>query len=289
METKLFKVNIFDVDIGDGPIGQLPFADAIERAWGHPFEERVRNVNLKDRRLDHLERDQECLLLNFITFDFPGPGRVRQPTPAAPIDLAGDEFFAHETAMLYDPEENLAFIEAMRGGVGPGAITDYLESFAGRAAYRLVPRLDQGASARARRQQQFRKLVMRVAVGPVGAVDHDLGIGAIEAFGEGFGARFVDVEIKVGPERTRSLLPDSIRGFLPHALQAHEEGRVTTLKLEGREHDDDPPELIDLLQHREKRERKLPVDDRHRKVIHEVRWDALKEIHRDFLRDVAQV
>ena len=128
---------------------------------------------------------------------------------------------------------------------------------------------------------------MRVALGPVSAVDRDGAVGAIEAFGEAFGARFVDVELKIGPERARTLSLEQVLDFLPRAMQAHNEGRVTVLKLQGREHDDDPLELIDLLQHRERRERLLPVDADHRRVVHGSRWDALKEIRRNFLCDVA--
>ena len=205
MKAKPFKANIFDVDVGgDEAGGQLPFAKAIERVRALPLGDRVKNVKLKDRRLEHHDQHQGCFLLNFTTFDFPGPGRVSQPTPAVPIGLREDEFFANETAMLYDPDEELAFVEAMRGGMGAGAIADYFEWFAGRAtAYRLIPRLDPEAAARARRQRQFRKVVMRVALGPVSAVDRDGDVGAIEALGEAFGARFVDVELKIGPERAQ--------------------------------------------------------------------------------------
>ena len=128
---------------------------------------------------------------------------------------------------------------------------------------------------------------MRVALGPMTAADRDEDIGAIEALGDAFGAKFVDIEFKVGPERGRTLLLDRVSNLLSRAMQAHDEGRVTVLKLHGREHDDDPPELIDLLQHRERRERLLPVDADHRRVVHEIRWDTLKEIRQDFLRDVA--
>ena len=168
METKPFKVNIFDVDVGgDEPAGQPLLAEAIERASRCSREDRVRNVALKDRRLEHYDRFQDGFLLNFVTFDFPGPGRVSQQAPAVPIGLRGDEFFANETAVLYDPDVNLAFVEATRNGMGAGAIADYFESFAERTtAYRLIPRLDPDATARARRQRQFRKVVMRVALGP---------------------------------------------------------------------------------------------------------------------------
>lgn len=53
--------------------------------------------------------------------------------------------------------------------------------------------------------------------------------------------------------------------------------------LRGREHDDDQIEAIDLLQHREKRETMLQVDDQTRKVPHGERWDALLKMRQEFI------
>ena len=289
MEVKSFKVNIFDVSIDeDGPPGQIPFLRAIERACDCAFDRRGRYVNLKERRLEHDNRLDGCYLLNFITFNYPGPGRVRDGAPAAPIGLDAEEYFSHETAMLYDPDEHLAFIEAGRGGMGSGAIARYMAEFATAASvYQMVPRLDPYAAARARRFRQFRKVEMRVACGPAGSVDRHLGVGAIEAFGEEYGARHVDVVLTVGRERWQGLMLNSVRRLF--GLQSdnddHDDG-IEKLKVYGRENEDDPLEVIDLIQHRETRERPLPVDANSRQINHFTRWHALGEIRQDFLRDV---
>lgn len=291
MAERTFKANIFDVEIdNDGRRGRLPFERAIERACSGAPEDRVRNVNLKDRRLEHWERDRGCYLLNFTTFDYPGPGRVREATPAAPIGLADDEFFSHQTAMLYDPDEQLAFIESGRAGMGPGAIAKYLGRFRNpQANYLMMPRLDPEASARARRYRQFRRVEMRVALSPAGAMDRDSDVGVIEAFGERYGAKSIDVVMGVGRERRRSLGIDSILGLLRDALRAHGDDRVEVLKVYGRENEDDDLEFIDLIQQRERRERVLTVDRDTRQVNHVNRWRALTDIRQEFLRDVADI
>ena len=188
--------------------------------------------------------------------------------------------------MLYDADTNLAFVEATRGGMGPGAISKYFEEFVDQVTiYLLVPRLDDLASARARRCQQFRKVEMRVALGPVNRLDRAMGVGVLEAFGDEYGARTVDVVMKVGRARSSRLSMNPVRRLLTDALRAHDEERVEVLKVYGKENEDDPLELIDLLQHREKRVRELPIDRDSREVAHEIRWRALLDIRREFLVD----
>lgn len=279
---KEFKVGVFDIEVeGSNP---LPFSQAIEKAWGSSLENRVKNVNRKERRLEHYEERNGCLLLNLVTLDFPGPGRSRPDTSAVSINLEPEELFSQETAMLYDPEEKLAFVESTLAGMGHGAIAHYFSSFANSMTqYQLIPRLDEEAATRARRHRVIRSLTMRVALGPATKADREAGINVFEAFGKEHGARFIDIEIKAGTERTSSLVRNKIQNLIPRLLAASKEGKITHLKLKGKEHDDDALELIDLIQHREKRVRSLLVSPDERKILHEDRWNALEQVRREFL------
>ncbi len=68
-----------------------------------PLHDRYRIVNGKGRRLEHYEERDGYELLNLVTTEFGGPGRSKQEGPAAHMGLGTDEFFSHETAVLYDP------------------------------------------------------------------------------------------------------------------------------------------------------------------------------------------
>ena len=287
MAEKPFKVSVFQVDVPENaPSGQLAFDVAIGQACNIPRARREKPVNLKDRRLERYSLNGDIYLLNFTTFEYPGPGRVQGGAPATPVGLASNEFFANETAMLYDAERKLAFIESARGGMGAGAIAKYFAEFSGRgAAYDMMPMLDPDAAARARRCRQFRRVEMRVAPGPTSALDRESGVGAIEAFGDGFGAEAIDVVLRVGRERSASLLLNRVQRLL-NSLSGDEAASIERLSVYGRENEDDPLEVIDLLQHREKRERMLPVDSTSRSVLHHRRWSALEGIRREFLSNV---
>lgn len=292
MPEKSFKVNIYNVEITGNNIdepGNHSFHQAIDNAIAQPLDRRYTEVSGKGRRLENHRKEEDYYLLNFVTSQFDGPGRTEPETPAIPIDLDPEEFFAHETAMLYAPKANLAFVESILSGMGPGAIAHYFSEFANNNEnYSLTPQLDQEAETRARRQQTIRSLTMRVSLGPVTDMDQRAGIGVIKSFGERYDAGTIDIEIKAQRERGRTLSLEriwrTIDGILRSASpeQSIDVNNVTQLKLKGREHDDDPMEVIDLLQHREKRETQLQVDPQTRKVPHTDRWEALVKIYREF-------
>ena len=282
MVTKTLKVDVFDVE----EAGE-EFPIAIRRATRADDGARLREANRKVRRLEHYRNTKNYTLLNFATFNYPGPGRVAADSPVAPIGLAGGEHFSQETAMLFDNEAGLVFLEAGRGGMGPGAVASYFEGFIREGAYALVPRLDPEAAAKARRMHQFRKIRMRVSVGLFAPEDRQHGVGMLETFAESLEGKFIDVVVSVGPERKRTMIPQAIQNLVNEALGAHDEGRVSKLLLQGRDHEDESPEWIDLIQHRERRTRELLVDPARRWVVHEARWDALVQIREDYLRDVA--
>ena len=128
----------------------------------------------------------------------------------------------------------------------------------------------------------------QVAIGPITAADHEAGTGAIKAFADGYGASSINVDIKAGRGKGNSLRINSVWSTINSLLGRIDETAITQLKVKGREHDDNPYEIIDLLQHREKRDRMLPVDQVTRRVYHTARWNALIEIRRDFLQNVGQ-
>ena len=291
MPDKSFKVNVYEVTLPDeddddmpDASGDIPFSDAIENAWDWTLPDRLENIGGKTRRLENYEKGDGYYLLNFVTHEFTGPGRSGLETEAVPMGLEENENFSHQTAMLYDPDLNLAFVESTQSGMRAGAIARYFREFSSPLTeYQLIPRLDDDAAARARRHQTIRSLTMRVAMGPVTDADRDAGTGAIKSFGEGFGAGSIDIVIKAQRERGRSLSLGRVWQTVNPILGDVDENNVTQLKVYGREHEDDGLELIDLIQHREKRERMLPVDDIERNVPYQYRWNALLEVRQEFL------
>ena len=281
---ELFKANIFELDPGEGGQRFVPPEEVLRNTSARNIQERLFTVNNVPRRLEDYRDNDPLHFANFATLKFPGPGRASGRQATRRIGLNADERFAYDTAMLWDADRHLAFIETGRPGMGAGAVAGYLDRFRGHGAdYVFVPSLDREARERALRQRLDRKLKTRVAIGVDDRIDDVGGLGPISALGRELDARVIDVEFSVGPERRRCLNHGVLRNLLPDWFRRADEGQITKLILSGRNHEDDPLEIIDLLQHRESRERYLDVDHGERRIPYQVRWDALGDMHREFI------
>lgn len=281
MPVKSFKANLYDVRAGDSdePLADDTLLSAIEEAASMYLADRSKLVHDKLRRLERYEQSKDFWMLNFVTAEFAGPGRTAVGTPTEPIELGSDENFAHETAMLYDPRRQIVLLESGVGGMGPGAVIQYLASFGERPKFRLEPRLDGDASARARRFNEIRRMEYRVVVGPPSEIDEKAGMGAINAFASLHDANEVTIVVKTERSKSRSLSLGHVLSTLRNLVGNRDEHHVTGLKVYGRENEDDRLEEINLFVPTIRRETTLQVDEIVRKVKHELRWDALKDFH----------
>ena len=287
MPTKAFRVNIFNVEeVYEGNGQPTAFAEAIQTVRRLDLALRERSSNGKARRLDTYDVRDNLFLLNFITFEYAGPGRAQRGRPTQAIPLQRDESFAPETSMLFDPATGLAFVESSLGGMSAGAVAGYFQRFADTGnRYTMIPRADQNATTRARRLQIIRSLKMRMALGAITAADNAAGIGPIKGFGTEYGAAFVDVELKTDRPRDRSLLRGRAQEFIAQVTGGNVDiPLVLRLEITGKEHDDQPVEIIDLIQHREKRQMALEIDAETRRVPFRDRWNALVHIRALFLQ-----
>ena len=163
-EYKNFRVNIYEASIVDG---NTPFIDALTTACALPVIQRERMISGRRRRIDEYDQRLEEFLVNFTAFQFPGPGRVTIGGASNPMGLDADEFYSHDTAMLYDLSTNLVFLESNQGGMGATAVKEYLQEFVNdKTVYQLIHQTDDNAAARARLFQTIRKMRVRLNLGP---------------------------------------------------------------------------------------------------------------------------
>ena len=288
MPEKPFKVNVYKVVVENDDENQLRLVDnsldeAISAACASSLNDKNRRANEKRCRLEHDSRQDHCFLLNFAVAAFDGPGHFRHETQVVPFGLQEGEAFAHETAMLYDPENKLVLLESSQRGMTRVSVARYFMTFAlPKTRFELVPVLDDEAASRARRYKTVRSLSMKVALPAFTNVDRDAGVGAIQALGERFGAGSIDLTINAEPKR-KSLFLDKLWEATDFILGQGDSESISNLTIDGREFDEDSFSVIDLIQHREKRTRMLEVDSKERKVPHTERWSALVQIRKEFL------
>ena len=287
MRDKTFQVNLYSVEVenlADNPTTE--FNQAILNAAGQTLATREKDIRGRVRRLNDFcaEANNTLLFLNFVTASYSGMGRVRSGQPVMNIRLAPDENFAPETAILYDVTNNLALVESSQS-MGTGAISDYFESFANAGVhYTLAIRLDEDASARARNYQSIRAVTLGATGGPVTDRDRDAGLGLMKGIVADLEGAKIVVTVTSERQKDRSLSIDAIRRIFNNLIGSPANERtVNQFIVKGREHDDDPLEVIDLFQQRQKREVKLEIDAYSRKVPLSARWDALRQFQQAYV------
>ena len=270
-EEKKFNVHIFQVEPKDSTF----LTSGIQEAEASQPDIKV---NDRLRRLENSRLLDDCYLLNFVTKRYPGPSYAKPEEDVHPIELEPDELFAYETAMLYEPDRSLVFLESTKPGMGPGAIVRYFEKvLRGKDTIALHPVIDEHAVERAMSTTQYRSVKMRVALTPDAQVSNvDPDFRTLTKYGESLKGGYMDIVIAAVPYSRNVLDETTTRHELKRMLR-NRKGKppIEKLIVTGKKHRDDPTEIIDLLQHYEKRTRKLPVDDKERKVLHEIRWEAL--------------
>ena len=285
-----FRAHIYGVKQGSiAPSGvqSTNLRTTMARAWAEPPEDRVFTVSGVDYRLEHYEEKLGLCFLNFAVLQYSGPGWASLNQSITSFNLNRNDRFAYQTAMLYDYHQQLAFIQSSRPGMTASAISKYLTNYVWHEGiyFQFNPILDENARIRALQHHVIRNLEMRVAIRDFTQEDRDFGVslGEVMSWGEGYGARHMDIKMSVGRGKG-SLTVATVRELVQTALGTLEPGHeLEKLKLTCRSSMDERTEVIDLLQHREHRDLELQVDPRDRTIPHKNRWRALEKVRLDFL------
>lgn len=285
MPDKEFKAGVHDVMVEGQPMtlqSQDRFKAAIQAVAQLGTDARWLPWTDKPRRMESHRLHRSLHLMNFVTAEFAGPGRTGQSVPVSPIGLGEGEYFAHETAALYDPAQGILLLESGIGGMGPGAIKTYFRQFDPTCIITLPRRIDSDAATKARRFQVIRRLHLQVSMGPVSEVERRLGTEVLQSLGEGYHAQLIDVVLRCGRTRDATLSSGRIRATIDAVIQNSSDQNYESCKVYGKEDEDEPLELIDLIAQPLKSTRNLSVDSDTRKIVHEDKWDALINMHTEF-------
>lgn len=285
MPDKEFKAGVYDVMVDGNSItlqSHDVFRTAVETTAERSTDERWQQWSDKPRRLEACRPHGSMLLMNFVTAEFAGPGRTRQAAPVSPIGLREGEYFAHETAALYDPELGVVLLESGMGGMGPGAIKAYFRFFHPNCNVNLCRRVDPEATAKARSFQVFRQLHLRVAIGPVSEYERRLGTGVLQTLGDDYKAQVIDIVLKCRRAKDGTLDDGRLRAMMDVVTGDGGGNIYERVQVQGRAEEDERLELIDLISQPLKSARNLPIDPMSRQISHKDKWDALINMHAEF-------
>ena len=253
-----------------------PLEDALRACHALPLEERELVVGGKVRRLERLRTvsKHDLYLINFLTFEYAGPGRVRRGEPALNPRMGADEDFSTETAMLYDSHSGIAYIEANRPGMSSAQISEYLSEFSERTGYHLIPRIDRDVAAKLRRFETIKAATFG-AMPEVTEADRNAGLGLVSFLTDNIGGDEVKIEVRAGRSRSASLSVDDVIEFVGLRGGSGLPVGLRPLAITGRSEGETRQKTLKLTGHEDRRIISLPVSPNSRKVPYKRRWKAL--------------
>lgn len=166
ISQKPLRVNLFKLSEGKE---SDPLSDLLKLIDALDLEQRTRKVGYQDYRLETIEAPHGAhsyWLLDFCKLRYDdGPGRASRAAPTKSFDLAEDEGFAEETAVLYDPDSGFLVIQYNHHGPRSGVIATYLSAYDHENVndYEFLLQLNPDAQARLDDKKIFSKLQIKVA------------------------------------------------------------------------------------------------------------------------------
>lgn len=222
-------------------------------ADGLTLEQRVRTVYGREMRLEHIEKTTKGLWhLDFglLRFDN-GPGRASKSTPVTDFDLRDGEGFGEETAALYDPTTGFLALQYNHFGARASTIASYLSALDSTPNnYEFKISLDDSAVARLKKKKIFTKIEIKVAPGKLSKHFRENNVSlysALSAQQKEFGGDVVSITVGLDRGSQGSLsLSNKISAFL--GMSGDEADAVKTLQISGRDDEQAPVDVIDLLE-----------------------------------------
>lgn len=237
------------------------FSSALKAAASEEFPERnVFDGDVQIQRHDPVHRLHTGEFMRRQTENLPPQLRQGGRRRLSNLRLDQDSGLGHGASFIYDSANGILVWENNRNGATVGRFVSYVESFAPSDGYEYAPVISEEAMRRLRRTN-IRHLRVKVAA--------PTDLRAVEDREEAVRTSLVDlariaqsayVEVKVGVTREREArLPDRVRSIIRWLSRESDEGRgkVTKLRIEGKDQDTGDPTTIDVLTDRMKRTQKL--------------------------------
>jgi len=249
IKVHLFKVNEWeDSDTLDQLLTAISQDD---------ISQRVRKCGGSEYRLEEITppaNGSSEWILNFVKMRTNhGPGRVSRKTKLSSFEMADEDFFGEDTAVIYNSSSNYAYVQYNHWGVRPHAIAQYLSSYRSdkNNVYNLNIKLDFSAERKYQSQTIQRKIEIGIDLTKMNARDLKArrSLTQLAELGEELGADRLYLTVTVASRKKSSSLKVESRKFLDSAMRFLGGSKDALLRLNsyGSPDDESPFEDIDLL------------------------------------------
>jgi hypothetical protein len=253
MDKAKLKIHLFRVEPSEG---SDPLEDLLKRMQKDSLAKRVKRCNLVDYRLENCNPPKSkggIWELNFVRMrDGHGPGKVSKTEALSGFDLAENEYFGEDTAVLYDASTGYAIVQYNHWGVRVSGLEAYFSQYRDDVTnlYTLKPKLDLTAERRYQNQNITRRIEIGIDLTKMQNADLKArrSLTQMAEIGNEIGADRLYMTLTIGSRDRRSRLKDSAKKLVD-AVRAKLDGEaIVKLTAYGAERPDQPFEAVDLLE-----------------------------------------
>lgn len=279
MRIDLFKLNIPE---------DFNLAARLRAIYCNELVDRNRDRGGQTLRLETIEQRRGFWLCDFVKVRLDhGPGRAGRGEPIKGFDLAEDEGFGEETALLWDPKTNYCLIQYNHYGPRESAIAEYIALWDHQSPvdFEFIPKLDDSIHAKLRSKKIVRKFSLSVAPKRLSNNDYknniSLGQG-IKALGT-VDADTITITVSVTGKRSKSLGLSlmNISDWIQNVGGGSEDSPVLAARAAAKGAEKETSEVLDLLHHRMTTDKAL-ASGPDRRYPQGERWNALERAYTDW-------
>jgi hypothetical protein len=269
------------------PRGQLSLDQVLAHLNGIPLDGRMRTVSDGEIRLESANKTGDIWALDFGGLRPDGPGRASATTPISDFDMNEDEDFAQETAAIYNVASGYMALQYNHFGPRHGRIQGYLFRFSRLLAgleedvpndddhgFTLSPVIKRDSVARLNRADVIKNLDVSVFLPGLTELE-EAKTQSLSSFLEHpilGNAEELRFQIRASRRKGATLDLAAIRRFVGEMLGLG--GEVSSLQVHVKESEEDPSELLDLLDARLFVD--VAIDREGRRYGRNTRWALLK-------------
>jgi len=283
------KIDYYQVEL---PKDETKTFETLIKSVADSADDRTRNekYNHVPFRLQEAHESGSLWIGNMVKIRMDGiPPKTKLTGEQEDIDLDDDEGLGEETAFLYDPKTKILVTQRNRFAVSTSAFARYWVLRCGIDVLSLNPVLRSDAMKRMEQMRVHRKLEVSVA----GLNNMQIfqnqgkGVGALVDLSTEFKAPIVSIAVSMGHNKGTLAKVKDYADKLMKAVNTStssrnqkKSGAVTKILVSGKEGDDEPTEVVDLLEDRMMDIVKVDMSRDHN-AFRQTRQDALQQAFND--------
>ncbi|MBU2847300.1 hypothetical protein HF925_01635 [Acidithiobacillus ferriphilus] len=227
------------------------FDEIIEIVSSDTLDARTRDVNFSQIRAEDVQETSDFRFVDFIRMrGTHGPGKASEQLAVSGFSFNPGEFFAEETALLYDASLNTVFIQYNHHGVRAGSISEYFSAYTNNpeSSIKFLPKLRRDAERRLRSKSIFKSIDILVAPATLQSSDNELSVNsALAILAQSSGAQKIEITLRAKRGKNESLDWRNANNIINWIREKIPSGAISTARIQAKENADSDIELIDLL------------------------------------------